>query len=88
MVGIVTSKTVTVAVQEAVPPRLSKTVRVTGVSPTVNGPAGLSTRLVRLREHAAKRLSPNHLLVLLNDFVDNCMVETAGMVTEQRAARE
>ncbi|WCM28132.1 hypothetical protein NDN01_04185 [Sphingomonas sp. QA11] len=38
-----------------------------------------------LREHAAKRLSPDHLLVFLNDFVDNCMVETAIQVTEQRA---
>lgn len=38
-----------------------------------------------LREHAAKRLSPDHLLVFLNDFVDNCMVDTAIMVTEQRA---
>jgi len=38
-----------------------------------------------LRAHAAKRLSPDHLLVFLNDFVDNCMVETAIMVTEQRA---
>lgn len=38
-----------------------------------------------LREHAAKRLPPGRLLVLLNDFVDNCMVETAIMVTEQRA---
>ena len=38
-----------------------------------------------LRTHAAKRLSPDHLLVFLNDFVDNCMVDTAIMVTEQRA---
>jgi len=38
-----------------------------------------------LRTNAANRLPPEHLLVLLNDFVDNCMVETAIQVTEQRA---
>lgn len=38
-----------------------------------------------LRANAAKRLSPDHLLVFLNDFVDNCMVDTAIEVTEQRA---
>lgn len=38
-----------------------------------------------LRRNAASRLPPDHLLVLLNDFVDNCMVETAIKVTEQRA---
>lgn len=38
-----------------------------------------------LRANAAKRLSPDRLLVFLNDFVDNCMVETAIIVTEQRA---
>ncbi|MES2449757.1 MAG: hypothetical protein V4610_04245 [Pseudomonadota bacterium] len=38
-----------------------------------------------LRANAAKRLPPDHLLVFLNDFVDNCMVETAIQVTEQRA---
>jgi hypothetical protein len=34
----------------------------------------------------ALRLPQDHLLVLLNDFVDNCMVETAVTMTEQRAA--
>jgi hypothetical protein len=38
-----------------------------------------------LRANAAKQLPPDHLLVLLNDFIDNCTVETAVMVTEQRA---
>jgi hypothetical protein len=33
----------------------------------------------------AMRLPENYLMVLLNDFVDNCMVETAISITEQRA---
>ncbi|MES2444345.1 MAG: hypothetical protein V4574_16070 [Pseudomonadota bacterium] len=38
-----------------------------------------------LRENAAKTVPPDHLLVLLNDFIDNCTVETAAMLTRQRA---
>src|SRR5262249_54854334 len=40
-----------------------------------------------LRANAAQHFSPDYLLVLLNDFVDNCMVDTAIELTEARVAR-